>query len=161
MHTIKANNSLGKLEKYKALKPQIKSLLEAETDLIANLSNFCGALKQTFNWWWVGFYIVKNNQLVLGPYQGPVACTRINFGKGVCGTVWQQQQTIIVDDVSKFPGHIACSEQSKSEIVVPVFHKNKVVAVLDVDSEYYNNFDETDKKQLEYLVTILNFEPII
>lgn len=146
---------LSKEEKYKALIPQVKALLEGENDLIANLSNVAAALKSTFNFWWVGFYIVKQNELVLGPFQGPVACTRIQKGKGVCGTSWNESKTIIVPDVDEFPGHIACSSLSKSEIVVPLLKNNNVWAVLDVDSEFLNHFDNTDAQYLESLVALL------
>lgn len=141
-----------KEEQYQLLLPQIKALLSGEPDLIANLANICAALKEQFNWLWVGFYIVKNNELVLGPFQGPVACTRIQKGRGVCGASWQQAQTLIVPDVEKFPGHIACSSLSKSEIVVPVIRNNIVVAVLDVDSELLNQFDTTDQYYLEQVI---------
>lgn len=140
-----------KQQKYEALLPQLKHLLLPSDDLIANLANCSAALKTAFNFWWVGFYLVKNNQLVLGPFQGPVACTTIQLGKGVCGTSWQKAETIIVGNVNEFPGHIACSSASLSEIVVPIIVKNKVVAVLDVDSEYLNHFDEIDQKYLEAL----------
>jgi len=123
-----------KEEQYESLLPQIKALLEGESDLIANLANITGALKEQFNWLWVGFYLVKNDELVLGPFQGPVACTRIKKGKGVCGASWAKAQTLIVPDVEKFPGHIACSSLSRSEIVVPIIRNNKVLGVLDVDS---------------------------
>ncbi len=148
-------DNLSKEEKYKALVPQIKALLEGEDDLIANLSNVAAALKSTFNFWWVGFYIVKQNELVLGPFQGPVACTRIQKSKGVCGTSWAQANTIIVQDVDEFPGHIACSSLSKSEIVVPMIKNNEVWAVLDVDSEFLNHFDTSDAKYLEEIVAML------
>lgn len=148
-------DNLSKEEKYKALVPQIKALLEGEDDVIANLSNIAAALKSTFNFWWVGFYIVKQNELVLGPFQGPVACTRIQKSKGVCGTSWAQASTIIVPDVDEFPGHIACSSLSKSEIVVPMFKNNEVWAVLDVDSEFLNHFDTSDAKYLEEIVAML------
>lgn len=157
MEQVTINPLAEKSEIYKSLLPQINALIAAEDDLTANLANICAALKQAFNWWWVGFYIVKNNQLVLGPFQGPVACTKIDFGKGVCGTSWQQQQTIIVPNVHEFKGHIACSSASNSEIVVPVFKNNQVVAVLDVDSEHYNTFNETDKFYLEQLVQGISF----
>jgi L-methionine (R)-S-oxide reductase len=137
---------------YRELLPQIKSIIGAEEDLIANLANICAMLKTQFNWWWVGFYIVKQNALVLGPFQGPLACTRIALGKGVCGSSWAQKQTIVVDDVDAFPGHIACSSASKSEIVVPIIRDGNVVAVLDVDSEYLKCFDEVDKVYLEEMV---------
>lgn len=148
-------DNLSKEEKYKALVPQIKALLEGEDDVIANLSNIAAALKSTFNFWWVGFYIVKQNELVLGPFQGPVACTRIQKSKGVCGKSWAQASTIIVPDVDEFPGHIACSSLSKSEIVVPMFKNNEVWAVLDVDSEFLNHFDTSDAKYLEEIVAML------
>ncbi len=146
-----------KEEQYQALLPQINALTTGEPDLIANLANICAALKEQFGWLWTGFYLVKIEELVLGPFQGPVACTRIRNGRGVCGTAWQQAQTLIVPDVEKFPGHIACSSLSKSEIVVPVIRHGKVVAVLDVDSEVYNNFDETDQQYLEEIIAGINF----
>ena len=142
---------------YISLSPQIKSLIEGEVDLVANLANVAAALKEAFNFFWVGFYIVKNNQLVLGPFQGPIACTRIAYGKGVCGTSWKDKKTIIVDDVNQFPGHIACSSLSQSEIVVPIIRNNEVVAVLDVDSDELSQFDEIDKKYLSKIVEYLNF----
>ncbi len=157
MEQVTINPLAEKSEIYSALLPQIQALTETEPDLIANLANICAALKQAFNWWWIGFYIVKNNQLVLGPFQGPVACTRIDSGKGVCGAAWQQKQTIIVPNVHLFPGHIACSAASNSEIVVPIIKNNMVVAVLDIDSEQFNSFDETDKLYLEMLVQTINF----
>jgi L-methionine (R)-S-oxide reductase len=144
-----------KEEEYKSLLPQIRGLLEGETDLIANLANVAAALKQQFNWLWVGFYLVNNGELVLGPFQGPIACTRIKKGRGVCGTAWEKQQTLIVPDVEKFPGHIACNSASRSEIVVPLMKNDEVFGVLDVDSESVNDFDETDKKNLEEIVSLL------
>ncbi|TAH02413.1 MAG: GAF domain-containing protein [Sphingobacteriales bacterium] len=144
-----------KEEQYQSLLPQIKGLLSGEPDLIANLANICAALKEQFNWLWVGFYIVKNNELVLGPFQGPVACTRIQKGRGVCGTSWQQAATLIVPDVEKFPGHIACSSLSKSEIVVPLIRNGMVVAVLDVDSNLLNQFDATDQYYLEQVIAAI------
>ncbi len=147
----------SKEEQYQSLLPQIKGLLDGETDLVANMANVVAALKEQFQWFWVGFYQVKNNELVLAPFQGPVACTRIQKGRGVCGTSWEQAETLIVPDVEKFPGHIACSSLSKSEIVVPVSKNGEVVAVLDVDSEAYNFFDATDKKYLEEIVQLINF----
>jgi len=144
-----------KEEQYQNILPQIKALLDGETDMIANMANIASALNMQFRWWWTGFYIVKNNELVLGPFQGPVACTRIRKGRGVCGTAWQEEKTMIVEDVNKFPGHIACSADSKSEIVVPVFKNNEVIAVLDADSEHYAHFDATDKKYLEEIVKLL------
>ncbi|HWI91535.1 MAG TPA: GAF domain-containing protein [Flavisolibacter sp.] len=146
-----------KQEQYEALIPQIKGLLEGENDLIANLANVAAALKEQFNWLWVGFYLVKNDELVLGPFQGPVACTRIKKGRGVCGSSWAQQKTLIVPDVEKFPGHIACSSASKSEIVIPISSNNEVVAVLDVDSKHLNEFDETDQTYLEQVVSLVSF----
>ena len=145
----------SKQEQYQSLIPQIEGLLTGEPDLIANLANVSAALKEQFGWLWVGFYLVKNDELVLGPFQGPVACTRIRKGRGVCGTAWQQARTLIVPDVEKFPGHIACSSLSKSEIVVPLIHNNKVIGVLDVDSESLNDFDETDQKNLEQIVSLI------
>ena len=143
--------------RYRELLPQLQSLVEGEPDLTANLANVAAALKDVFGWWWVGFYIVRENQLVLGPFQGPVACTRIGFGKGVCGTAWKEKRSILVPDVNQFPGHIACSSASVSEIVVPVFNKeNEVIAVLDVDSERYDVLDEVDVVWLEKIVLLMN-----
>jgi GAF domain-containing protein len=150
-------SSTDKAEQYKSLVPQIEALLYGEADLIANLANICAALKEQFKWLWVGFYMVKNNELVLGPFQGPVACTRIALGKGVCGAAWERAETLIVPDVDTFPGHIACSSLSKSEIVVPLFEDGKVVAVLDVDSETLDQFNETDAQYLEQIVKLVNF----
>jgi GAF domain-containing protein len=147
----------NKTEQYQTLIPQIKALLEGEPDLIANLANVVAALKEQFNWLWVGFYLVKNDELVVGPFQGPVACTRIRKGRGVCGTSWAKAETIIVPDVEKFPGHIACSSLSKSEIVVPVIRNNEVVAVLDVDSKEYDEFDKMDKEYLEQVADLIEF----
>ena len=146
-----------KEEQYKNLLPQIMGLLEGETDLIANLANIAAALKEQFNWLWVGFYLVKNEELVVGPFQGPVACTRIKKGRGVCGTSWAEARTLIVPDVEKFPGHIACSSLSRSEIVVPVIRNNEVVAVLDVDSEMTDHFDRTDERYLNQVVDEITF----
>jgi GAF domain-containing protein len=147
-----------KEEKYLALVPQIAALVEGEKHLIANLANVTAALKQQFGWLWVGFYQVKNDQLVLGPFQGPIACTRINKGRGVCGTSWATSKTIIVPDVSKFPGHIACSSDSKSEIVIPILVHGDVVAVLDVDSDKLDDFDIIDQKYLEQIIGLLKFK---
>lgn len=147
----------SKEEQYQSLLPQIKGLLEGETDLVANLANIVAALKEQFGWFWVGFYVVKNTELVVAPFQGPVACTRIRKGKGVCGSSWEQAKTLIVPDVEKFPGHIACSSLSRSEIVVPVIRNNEVVAVLDVDSEDLNKFDTTDQYYLEQIVELISF----
>lgn len=146
-----------KAEQYETLLPQIKALIEGEPDLIANLANITGALKEQFGWFWVGFYIVRQEELVLGPFQGPVACTRIRKGKGVCGSSWENAITIIVPDVEKFPGHIACSSLSKSEIVIPVIRNNTVVAILDVDSATLNTFDSTDQFYLERMVDMIEW----
>ena len=144
---------------YSELFPQLKSLLEGETDLIANLASISSALKEVFGWWWVGFYLVKGNELVLGPFQGPVACTRIAFGRGVCGMAWKEKRSVLVPDVNQFPGHIACSSASVSEIVVPVFNENnEVFAVLDVDSERYDVLDEVDVEWLEKIVLMKNLK---
>ena len=150
----------SKEEQYQSLLPQVQGLLTGEADLTANLANVAAALKEQFGWLWVGFYLVKINEqgseeLVLGPFQGPVACTRIRFGKGVCGSAWKEANTLIVPDVEQFPGHIACSSMSRSEIVVPLIKEGRVWGVLDVDSEYLNHFDETDKYWLEKLVEVL------
>jgi L-methionine (R)-S-oxide reductase len=153
LHIITGN----KVEQYQSLIPQVKGLLEGEPDLIANLANVVAALKEQFDWLWVGFYVVKNDELVLAPFQGPVACTRIRKGKGVCGTSWAKAKTLIVSDVEKFPGHIACSSLSKSEIVVPVIRNNEVIAVLDVDSKKFDEFDEIDKEYLEQIVELIPF----
>jgi len=147
-----------KAEQYQALIPQVKALLEGEPDLTANLANMVAALKEQFGWFWVGFYLVKKDELVLAPFQGPVACTRISKGRGVCGSSWQQAKTLIVPDVEKFPGHIACSSLSRSEIVVPVIRNGEVLGVLDVDSSAYDQFDTTDQRYLEELVSLLVFE---
>jgi GAF domain-containing protein len=147
-----------KEDQYQSLIPQIKALLEGENDLIANLANVCAALKEQFNFLWIGFYLVKNDVLVLGPFQGPVACTRILKGKGVCGASWAQAKTIIVPDVEAFPGHIACSSSSRSEIVVPLIKEGEVMGVLDVDSAELNEFDETDSKYLSEIVGLIEFE---
>jgi len=147
--------AVNKKERYQILLPQIKALVEGESDQIANLSNIAAALKQTMNFFWVGFYLVKENQLVLGPFQGPIACTRIDFGKGVCGTSWKEKKTILVPDVEKFPGHIACNSASKSEIVLPAFKNNEVALVLDVDSDALNDFNSTDQLALEELMRII------
>lgn len=148
--------NLSKEEKYQTLLPQLEALVYGEPDVIANLANISAALKSTFNFLWVGFYLVKNDELVLGPFQGPIACTRIKKGKGVCGTSWQDAKAIIVPNVDEFPGHIACSSDSKSEIVVPVFNsKNEVIMVLDIDSEELNMFDTTDEKYLLQLTKLI------
>jgi len=141
-----------KTDQYRSLLPQIRALTEGEPDRVANLANVVAALKQQFGWLWVGFYLVKGGELVVGPFQGPVACTRISKGRGVCGTSWQEGRTLIVPDVEAFPGHIACSSLSRSEIVVPVFHQGEVVGVLDADSTELNDFDEEDRRWLEEMV---------
>jgi L-methionine (R)-S-oxide reductase len=148
----------SKKEQYEALLPQVEGLISIETDLTANLANITAALKEQFGWLWVGFYMVKNNELVLGPFQGPVACTRIQLGKGVCGTSWKDKKTLIVPDVEQFPGHIACSSLSKSEIVIPVLRDGTVLAVLDADSADLNQFDQTDQQYLEQIVALIRFK---
>ena len=145
-----------KEEQYESLLPQIKGLIQEEPDLVANLANAIAALKETFGFFWVGFYIVKGEELVLGPFQGPVACTRISKGKGVCGTSWMNKETLLVPDVDAFPGHIACSSLSRSEIVVPLIRNGEVLAVLDVDSSELNDFDLTDSKYLNELCSWLS-----
>jgi L-methionine (R)-S-oxide reductase len=148
----------SKEEKYQSLLPQVRGLLDGETDLIANLANICGALKEQFNLLWVGFYLVKKEELVLGPFQGPVACTRIKKGKGVCGAAWEQKKVLIVPDVEKFPGHIACSSLSRSEIVLPLFDQQKeVMGVLDIDSTELNEFDSTDQHFLQKIIDLITF----
>jgi L-methionine (R)-S-oxide reductase len=144
-------------EQYKTLLPQLKALVEGESDLIANMANIAAALKEQFGWLWVGFYLVKKDELVVGPFQGPVACTRIKKGRGVCGTAWQQAKTLIVPDVEKFPGHIACSSLSRSEIVLPLMHEGAVTGVLDIDSQEPAAFDGTDQQYLEQLISLLSF----
>jgi GAF domain-containing protein len=148
----------SKEEQYLELIPQIKALLEGEPDLVANLANTAAALKEQFGWFWVGFYLVKAGELVLGPFQGPVACTRIRKGRGVCGSSWEQAKTLVVPDVEKFPGHIACSSLSKSEIVVPLFLEGEVFGVLDVDSAELDQFDQTDATYLEQIVGLLKLD---
>ena len=150
-------SGITKKEKYESLLPQIKALIEGETDFIANLSNIMSALKFGMDFFWVGIYFVKDQQLVLGPFQGPVACTRIGLGKGVCGTAWKEKKTIVVEDVDQFPGHIACSSLSKSEIVLPAFDsQGNVKLILDIDSEHLATFDETDKFYLEQVMLIIS-----
>ena len=146
----------SKTERYEALIPQLKALIASETDQVANYANVSAVLKECFGFFWVGFYRVIENELVLGPFQGPIACTRISFGKGVSGTAWKEMKTIVVPDVEKFPGHIACSSQTKSEIVVPVFVDGKVIAVLDVDSDLYDNFDALDINYLGLICGLLS-----
>ena len=146
---------MTKADKYKELYKQLASLLQGESDQIANMANMAALIHETFGFWWTGFYIVKGEHLVLGPFQGPIACTRIPYGKGVCGTSWQRQETIVVPDVHEFPGHIACSSLSRSEIVVPIFSNNDVYAVLDIDSKELATFDDIDKEWLEKIVGLL------
>jgi L-methionine (R)-S-oxide reductase len=148
-----------KQEQYEQLIPQIIGLLQGETDLVANLGNLAAALKEQFRWWWVGFYLVRDGELVLGPFQGPVACTRIRRGKGVCGTSWERMESLIVPDVEAFPGHIACSSASRSEIVVPLIRNGQVLGVLDVDSEHLYHFDDTDRHYLEQIVSSIPIYP--
>jgi len=150
------DDTANKKEKYQSLLPQLEALINGETDRVANQANIAAALHETFSWWWVGFYWIKDNELVLGPFQGPIACTRIKLGKGVCGTAWKDAKSILVPDVEAFPGHIACSSSSVSEIVIPIFdNRNKVVGVLDVDSEQYNVLNETDVHFLEKLSRLI------
>lgn len=146
---------MDKAEKYQEVYKQILGVISGETDQIANMANTAALLHEAFGFWWTGFYIVKDSQLVLGPFQGPVACTRIGFGKGVCGTAWERRETIVVPDVHKFPGHIACSSLSQSEIVVPIFHNNEIHAVLDIDSKELATFDEVIKEWLEKIARLL------
>lgn len=146
---------MTKSDKYQELYKTIESVISGENDQIANMANTAALLHEAFGFWWTGFYIIKDEQLVLGPFQGPVACTRIGFGKGVCGTSWERRETIVVPDVHQFPGHIACSSLSQSEIVVPMFHNGEIYAVLDIDSKDLATFDEVDKEWLEKIVTLL------
>jgi GAF domain-containing protein len=155
---LKITTSADKKEQYQSLLPQIEALLYGEPDLVANLANICAALKEQFKWFWVGFYMVKENELVLGPFQGPIACTRIAKGRGVCGVAWQNAEILVVPDVDEFPGHIACSALSRSEIVIPIFHNNEVIGVLDVDSEDLAKFDDTDAEYLQQVVKLVNFK---
>ncbi len=150
------DKNASKTDLYESLYPQIQALVSGENDLIANMANIAAALKEAFNFLWVGFYLVKNDELVLGPFQGSIACTRISLGKGVCGTSWKESKTIIVPDVEQFPGHIACSSASRSEIVIPIYHEDKVIAVLDVDSAQLNQFDEIDEKYLTKITKLFS-----
>ena len=150
--TISGNS---KQEKYTSLLPQVQAVMDSSVDIIANMANMAAMLHETFGFWWTGFYRVIGNELVLGPFQGPLACTRIAYGRGVCGTAWKEKRTIVVPDVEQFPGHIACSSASRSEIVVPVFQDGKVIAVLDIDSDQLATFNETDVEYLERMVTLL------
>lgn len=148
--------NVGKEVQYQTLIPQISALIAGEQDQIANLANIAAALKEQFNWFWVGFYLVKGEELVLGPFQGPVACTRIKKGKGVCGASWERNEVLIVPDVDQFPGHIACATASKSEIVIPLYRGTEVIGVLDVDSQYLAHFDEVDEIYLKEILNLLN-----
>jgi len=150
------DNTLSKKEKYNALLPQLKSLIETEDDLIANLANVAAVLKSSFGFFWVGFYLLKDHELVLGPFQGPIACTRIQIGRGVCGKAFQQADTIIVSDVNLFEDHIACSTETKSEIVIPIIIKGKTVGVLDVDSDLLNDFDQQDQEGLKAIINLIS-----
>ena len=154
---MKNHEGMNKADKYTTIFQTIHALVEGESDIIANMANMSALLHEEFGFWWTGFYRVEqeSDQLVLGPFQGPVACTRISFGKGVCGTAWERAETVIVPDVHQFPGHIACSSASNSEIVVPVFQGKKVIAVLDIDSTEFNTFDQTDKEWLEKIVSLI------
>lgn len=153
--SIPIPSSYTKEEKYEALMHMLHGLIQGETSLVANLANISAALKETFSWLWVGFYLVEKDELVLGPFQGPIACTRIAYGKGVCGTAWKEKRAIVVPDVDAFPGHIACSSASKSEMVIPIFLNDQVVAVIDADSEFLEHFDETDLKYGEHIASIV------
>jgi GAF domain-containing protein len=144
--------SEDKITRYAELRPQLEALIGSETDAVANMANFCAALKAAFGWFWIGFYVVREEQLVLGPFQGPIACTRIQYGKGVCGTAWAEQKSQLVADVEAFPGHIACSALSKSELVIPIFKEQKVWGVLDLDSTLLADFNQTDQIELEKLM---------
>ena len=152
---LNISKSADKKDRYQMLIPQLEALVEGETDLIANLSNLSAALKETMDFFWVGFYMVKDRQLVLGPFQGPIACTRIDYGKGVCGTAWKEKKTMLVPNVDEFPGHIACSSASRSEIVLPAFKKGDVRLVMDIDSDKYHDFDQTDQESLAKVIGII------
>ena len=147
---------MEKKENYRLLLSQVNAMVKGESDPVANMANVAALIQETFHFWWTGFYRVINNQLVLGPFQGPVACTRIGFGKGVCGTAWKEKKTIVVEDVEQFPGHIACSSESKSEIVVPLLKNGEVIGVLDIDSEHLATFDATDKEWLEQIAEVVS-----
>lgn len=146
---------MTKIEKYKSILPQISAVMDNNVDIIANMANMAAMLHENFGFWWTGFYRVMNNELVLGPFQGPLACTRIAYGRGVCGTAWKERRTIVVPDVEEFPGHIACSAASRSEIVVPIMQNGEVIAVLDIDSEDLATFDQTDAEYLQQMVSML------
>lgn len=153
---LKLTNNMTKQEQYQTLLPQIAALVSGESDMIANMANIVAALQSEFHFWWTGFYRVEGNVLVLGPFQGPIACTRIPYGRGVCGTAWERGETVVVPDVHQFAGHIACSSASKSEIVVPVRRAGTVIAVLDIDSEEYNTFDDVDRQYLEQIARLFD-----
>jgi len=148
-------DSMTKTEQYEFLLPQVKAVMDSSVDVIANMANMAAMLHETFGFWWTGFYRVIGDELILGPFQGPLACTRIAYGRGVCGTAWKERRTVVVPDVEEFPGHIACSSASRSEIVVPVFQNGEITAVLDIDSDQLNTFDETDADYLEKVVSFL------
>lgn len=147
---------MSKQEDYKTLLAQVRAMVKDETDAVANMANVAALIQETFHFWWTGFYRVIGEQLVLGPFQGPVACTRIGFGKGVCGTSWKERKTLVVEDVEQFPGHIACSSESRSEIVVPLIKNDEVIGVLDIDSERLATFDQTDKEWLEQIAEVVS-----
>ena len=155
-HSLHIDPNASKKQKYEELLPQLQALVEGEGDLIANMANISAALKQALGFFWVGFYLVKGDDLVLGPFQGSIACTRIKHGRGVCGTAWKEQKTMLVPNVEQFPGHIACDAASQSEIVIPLFRENEVIAVLDVDSDQLDSFNETDVTFLQQIVTLLS-----
>ena len=148
--------TMDKNENYQLLLAQVRAIVKDETDAVANMANVAALIQETFRFWWTGFYRVVDNQLVLGPFQGSVACTRIGFGKGVCGTSWKEKRTIVVEDVEQFPGHIACSSESRSEIVVPLYKGDEVIGVLDIDSEKLATFDTTDKEWLEQIAEVVS-----
>ena len=147
---------MDKNETYQLLLAQVKAMVKDESDPVANMANVAALIQEAFRFWWTGFYRVIDNQLVLGPFQGPVACTRIGFGKGVCGTSWKERKTLVVEDVEQFPGHIACSSESRSEIVVPLIKQGEVIGVLDIDSERLATFDETDQHWLEQVAAVVS-----
>lgn len=155
---LKGDAANGKKAKYSLVYKQVEAIVEGEEDYIANMSNVAALLHDTFGFWWIGFYIVRGERLVLGPFQGPVACSRIPFGRGVCGTAWQRKESIVVPDVEQFPGHIACSSLSRSEIVVPIFRNEEVVAVLDIDSKKLNAFDDIDRESLEKIMGLIQID---
>lgn len=153
--TVRTNKIMTKQEQYESILPQIQAVMDPNVDIIANMANMAAMLHETFGFWWTGFYRALGNELVLGPFQGPLACTRIAYGRGVCGSAWKERRTLVVPDVEQFPGHIACSSASKSEIVVPVFNNGEVIAVLDIDSDQLGTFDAVDARYLEQVVVML------